>query len=175
MSLAGYERLLSILSSHEGQIGFSLSRTFSTYGATDTMARLGAVAVVSAVAAAGLVVWRLTDSEVVLFSATIIGSLLLCPIVWSHYLVIAFVPLLVSGVSRWWLLAYATATWWIATPPSIIRAARELSDWTPSKYRFIALQLMLLAILFLVCRQAIRRDRSNAVSQRTTDTISLTW
>jgi hypothetical protein len=65
---------------------------------------------------ASFVLRRRGSDETAVFGAAVLASLLISPIVWSSYLLLLAVPLLVGGVAESGLIAFAVASWLLVTP-----------------------------------------------------------
>ncbi len=114
-SPTGYLHLLSRLQANEQVSSWSLSSLFQSVGFSRTGSSAAAVAVV----AAGLVVLlrrrkALADGRVL--GAMVVLSLLMSPIVWSSYLLLLAVPLLLVDPGEGVLAAAAVASWLLVTP-----------------------------------------------------------
>ncbi|HET9077704.1 MAG TPA: glycosyltransferase family 87 protein [Acidimicrobiales bacterium] len=110
-----YFHLLSQLQANEQVSSWSLSSLFQSVGLPRTAASVAAVAVV---AACLVVLWRrrrlLRDGQVL--GAMVVGSLLMSPIVWSSYLLLLAVPLLLVDRHDRLLAVAAAASWLVVTP-----------------------------------------------------------
>lgn len=122
-----YAHMLSSLGAHEGLQGIALHRALAT-------AVPGAVATVLCVAAAAVVlshgtVQRLRRGEradLLLFACCVVAALLLTPIVWTHYLLLLFGPLLLAR-ARLPVLAGAAALSWLAAGPALTGVLLSMS------------------------------------------------
>jgi alpha-1,2-mannosyltransferase len=119
ISAGEYARMLSQLSAHEARLGMSLVGALMNWGLS-----LGAGQALAGLVALALLVWahrryhRARD-ERVLFSAGVLASLMLTPVLWSHYLVLLAACLLVFDARPRWLIALALASWALAPPHNI--------------------------------------------------------
>lgn len=119
ISAGEYARMLSQLSAHEARLGMSLVGALMNSGLS-----LGAGQALAGLVALVLLVWahrryhRARD-ERVLFSAGVLTSLMLTPVLWSHYLVLLAACLLVFDARPRWLIALALASWALAPPHNI--------------------------------------------------------
>jgi hypothetical protein len=75
-----------------------------------------AAALAVALYAAAYIHHRHNRDERVLFCTGILASLLVTPVLWSHYLVLLPAALLVMGAARRWLLVLALGSWALAPP-----------------------------------------------------------
>jgi alpha-1,2-mannosyltransferase len=114
-----YLRLLSQLGAHEAKSGFGLISALRNAGLAPGSAQLVAVTLGVALFVAAYWHYRRTADERVVFCAGIIASLLLTPVLWSHYLVLLAAALLALGAPLRWLGAFAAASWLIAAPHGI--------------------------------------------------------
>lgn len=115
LSPAGYVRMMSELDSHEQVASWSLSSFLQGVGLVRGAATAGAVVVATAGAAA---LWamrrRLADAQVL--GGLVLVSLLVSPIVWSSYLVLLAVPLLLVARGDRLLALFSVASWVLVTP-----------------------------------------------------------
>lgn len=119
VGLRTYATMLSLLSEHESQQGMSLIRLLSVLMPAG-FARGACVAL--ALTAIGAAAWWARthpEDEVVLFVSCLVAALMLTPILWLHYLVLAFVPLLLCRPTRWSLLAAFSVAWILSRPAGI--------------------------------------------------------
>jgi alpha-1,2-mannosyltransferase len=116
LGLPPYLRLLSALGAHEARAGFGLIGALRTAGVGATGAQAAALPLAAAMLASAYVQHRRTGDERVLFAASIVASLLLTPVLWSHYLVLLAAALLVLEAPLRWVAVLAAASWLIAPP-----------------------------------------------------------
>jgi hypothetical protein len=119
ISAGSYARMLSQLSLHEARSGMGLVGALMNRGLS-----LGAGQALAGAIALTLLAWayrrhRGTDDERVLFSAAVLVSLILTPVLWSHYLVLVAACLLAFDARLRWLLALALASWALAPPHNV--------------------------------------------------------
>jgi alpha-1,2-mannosyltransferase len=114
-----YRHLLSQLGAHEARAGFGLIGALMNAGLTAGAAEGAAVAVAAVSAAAVYLHWRRARDERILFCGAVAVSLVLSPVVWSHYFVLIPAGLLVLNASRRWFVAVALASWAIAPPHGV--------------------------------------------------------
>jgi hypothetical protein len=119
VSSGTYFDMLSQLSSHEARSGFSLIGGLMNAGLSSGAARAVAVGVAVAVIAGAWVGWRRTGREAALFCGALAASLLLTPVMWSHYLVLTMAGALALGLRRRWIAVLALASWAIAPPHNV--------------------------------------------------------
>lgn len=112
---AGYESMLSKLQRSEAARSWSLASLLQSLGLDGHQAD-ASVLVIGAIAAIALWRWerRLSDGHVLGF-ATLIG-LLISPIVWSSYLLLAAVPLLLFSRGHRAMVVAAADGWLLVTP-----------------------------------------------------------
>jgi hypothetical protein len=113
---AQYLHLLSQLGAHEARSGFGLIGALMNAGLASAAAQPAAAALAVALYAAAYIHDRHTRDERVLFCTGIVASLLVTPVLWSHYLVLLPAALLVIGAARRWLLVLALGSWALAPP-----------------------------------------------------------
>lgn len=110
-----YLTMLSTLDAHEQVESWSFSSFLQGLGAGRGMATAGAL-VISA--ACVIAVWsqrrRLSDGQVL--AAVVLSSLLISPILWSSYLLLLVVPLLLVPDDLRLLAAFALGSWLVVTP-----------------------------------------------------------
>ncbi|MCW2609436.1 MAG: hypothetical protein JWM15_682 [Cryptosporangiaceae bacterium] len=145
-----YARMLGELTAHETRDGFALYRFVQGLGLAPEAARWCVLLVAAAVVTAALVVWRRTGDEAVVFAGGVLTALLVSPIVWSHYLVLALAPLLAAAAGGWSFAAFAAATWALI-PPVGAGPLSALSAELPGLVRIGGPQLLLLGVFVVVC------------------------
>lgn len=114
-SPVSYVQMMSKLDSREQVSSWSLSSFLQALGLGRLPSAAGAVAI--ALTGAAVVWWhrrRLGDGQ--LLGAAVVISLLLSPIVWSSYLLLLVLPLLLATRDDRLLALFAVATWAIVTP-----------------------------------------------------------
>ena len=116
---AGYAHLLSVLQGNEAARSWSLTSLLSSvgFGRLTTEGLVGATAL--GVLAGGW--WRLrrTGDERVMFGAAVVAGLLLSPIVWSSYLLLLEVPLLLVTVDDRPIGVAAVVSWVLVVPDAV--------------------------------------------------------
>lgn len=142
---APYVHLLSQLGVHEARTGFGIVGALMNAGASFIRAQAVAMAIAAALIGVSYLHWRRAGDERVLFCGAIIAALAATPVLWSHYLVLLAVPLLVTGARRRWLVALALASWLIA-PPHGVRLEDDLIERVPHSAEWtIAMSLAVFA------------------------------
>ncbi|MHB1534675.1 MAG: glycosyltransferase 87 family protein [Acidimicrobiales bacterium] len=111
-----YLQLLSALQHHETARSWSLTSFLQSLGAGRSGAQVLVVVAAAAIGVWGYVRFRRSADERVLFCLAIAGCLVVSPIVWSSYLLLLAVPLLLVVPDCWPLAAYAVASWALVTP-----------------------------------------------------------
>jgi alpha-1,2-mannosyltransferase len=111
-----YMSLLSTLRGNEAAHSWSLTSLLQNLGLSGGAAQLAAFAAGAAVLAASLALRRFGADETAVYCAAVLASLLISPIVWSSYLVLLAVPLLVGGAPDSAMIAFAVASWLLVTP-----------------------------------------------------------
>jgi alpha-1,2-mannosyltransferase len=122
LTALGYDRLLSALGAHEAPFGMSATGLLLNVGAGMSLAR--AVASLLAVAVVIVTAWhgRRVGDEQIFFTGCLAATLIASPIVWSHYLLLLTVPLLIrrDGVDQpepaGPIAAAAVFSWLVVTP-----------------------------------------------------------
>jgi hypothetical protein len=114
-----YAHMLSQLSAHEARLGMGLVGALMNRGLS-----LVAGQVLAGAAALTFLVWvqrryRKTGDERLLFCAGVLISLVLTPVLWSHYLVLVAACLLVFDARLRWLFALVLASWALSPPHNI--------------------------------------------------------
>ncbi len=113
---APYTRMLSQLGTHEAQAGFGLIGALMSARFEPAAAQGTALAIALALFAAAYLRFRRTRDERVLFCAGIAASLILTPVLWSHYLILLSAILLTLGAPRRWFVILMFGSWAISPP-----------------------------------------------------------
>jgi hypothetical protein len=117
ISVAEFVKSMSLLSSHEGPQSMSTLRWFSPLFPGPVAKALPLALALGTLIAAGLYRHRHpAHGDKVLFSATILASLMATPIYWSHYTVLAATIVLLASPTRRAAILFSLATWAIALP-----------------------------------------------------------
>jgi alpha-1,2-mannosyltransferase len=111
-----YLSLLSTLRGNETVHSWSLTSLLRNLGLGATPAQFLAYGVAAMVLSASLVMRRRGADETAVYGTAVLASLLTSPIVWSSYLVLLAVPLLVGGATESVMIAFAIASWLLVTP-----------------------------------------------------------
>jgi alpha-1,2-mannosyltransferase len=119
LGAASYLRLLSALGAHEARAGFGLIGALRSAGLASAAAEAVALALAAAVLASAYLHHRRAGDERVLFCAGVVASLLLTPVLWSHYMILLAAGLLVLHAPRRWFAALAVLSWVIAPPHGV--------------------------------------------------------
>lgn len=119
ISAGAYARMLSQLSAHEARMGMSLVGGLMNRGLSLGAGQAVAGPVALAVLAAAQRHYRRAADERVLFSAAVLISLILTPVLWSHYLVLLAACLLVFDARLRWLIALVLASWALSPPHNV--------------------------------------------------------
>jgi alpha-1,2-mannosyltransferase len=157
LSAGDYGQLLGELSGRLAQKGWGPYRLLLDAGGSATVARAGAWAIAGAILTASYGWYLRHRAEVVLFSGAIVAAILASPIVWTHYYLLMFAPLLVAGLRARWLVGFAVVTWIFSPPMGTGAVARTLlSPYDSNTPRAAILVAMLLAswVLVLVMTRA---------------------
>jgi hypothetical protein len=159
-----YLQLLSELSGHEDRQGFSFYRLLTDH-VDSTGARVLSVAI-----AVGLVLVvvvrrprvRERDLEATVFGAAVVAALLSTPILWSHYLLLAFLPLMAARAG-WVAFAIGSALDWLIAAPAHVRPLlpHDFQDRLTLLWTVLVLMVLLLRV----------RAVSGGVDGRATTTV----
>lgn len=114
LSPLGYVEMMVKLDAREQVVSWSLSSFLQGLGAGRGVATFGSV-LVAAAGLAGLYRRRAVMGDRQVLGALVVCSLLLSPILWSSYLLLLTVPLLLGGRDRL-LTAFALVSWAMVTP-----------------------------------------------------------
>jgi alpha-1,2-mannosyltransferase len=159
-----YAHILLQLGAHEARAGFGLIGALLNAGLAPAAAHTTVLVLTAAVFAGAYLHHRRERDERVLFCAGIVGSLLLTPILWSHYLVLLAVPLLALGVRRRWFVLLALASWAVA-PPHGVHLDTDLIDGMRSSGVWLAVVLVFFASMSGSGAQPVR-ERLDRIVQR---------
>jgi alpha-1,2-mannosyltransferase len=138
-----YVRLLSQLGAHEARAGFGLIGALLNAGLSQVAAQAAAILLAVSLFAAAHLHYRRWQDERVLFGAGIVASLVLTPVLWSHYLLVVASVLLVFGARREWFVLLALASWAIA-PPHGVQLDTDLIHGLNSSGTWMAVAVFLL-------------------------------
>jgi alpha-1,2-mannosyltransferase len=118
LSAHEYLRLLSSLGSHEAATGMGMISRLRAAGTGPQLAQGAAFAVAAGLVAAAW--WQSRRhperADGLLFGAAVLASLLMTPVLWSHYLALLLAPLLVVPRRITAVAVFAVASWLIARP-----------------------------------------------------------
>jgi alpha-1,2-mannosyltransferase len=146
---ASYLGLLSKLGAHEARSGFGLIGCLMNAGLEPGMAEGAAAALAAALFSAAYVHSRRAGDERVLFCAGIVASLVLTPVLWSHYLVLLPAALLALNAPRRWFVMVALASWAIA-PPHGVHLESDLIEDVASSGSWLAVATSMLVFGYSV-------------------------
>ncbi len=158
---SAYAQLLSQLGAHEAPSGFGLVGALINAHLTSVAAEATAFALVLALFAAAWVHFRRTRDERVCFCAGIVASLIVTPVLWSHYLVLLCAILVVLGARRRWYVMLALASWVISPPHGVSQQAGLLEECA---WAVVVVALCLLAYASIRSRGARAGTREARVS-----------
>jgi hypothetical protein len=137
----GYLRLLAALGDHESRAGFGLVGTLVRSGLPASVADATAALCAALLMLSAQRHHRRHGDERVLYCAALLACLALSPVVWSHYLLLLAVVLLVMDLPRAWLVA-ALGLSWLTAPAHGIRIGDDtLAASRPALWMLIALVL----------------------------------
>lgn len=137
LSVSDFVHMLGVLSAHETPQSSSLSSRLIHLGIGSRAAMAVSAVLAAAVIVAGWWRYRRSLDERAVFCACVLASLVLSPIVWSHYwMLLLVVPLL----WRWGVRASLSAlvvTWLVSAPIGVpalqaVRAAPDVAWWLGS-------------------------------------------
>ena len=114
-----YLSMLSQLGAHEAESGFGLIGALMNAGIAMFVAQVSALALAFVVLLAVRHRYRYTHDERILYCAGLVASLLLTPVLWSHYLVVLAAALLAYDAPRRWFVLLALASWAISPPHGV--------------------------------------------------------
>lgn len=146
-----YLDLLSQLGTHEARSGFGLIGALMNAGLAPAGAEASAVAVTLALFAGAYVHFRRTGDERVSFCAGIVASLVLTPVLWSHYLILLPAALITLGAPRRWFVILALASWAIA-PPHGVHLDTDLIDGVGASGPWLAVGVSLVGFAYAAVR-----------------------
>jgi alpha-1,2-mannosyltransferase len=118
-----YLSMLAQLGAHEARSGFGLIGALMNAGIGMSVAQASSWALALVVVLAVRHWYRRTHDERVLFCAGIVVSLLLTPVLWSHYLVVLAAALLAYDAPRRWFVLLALTSWAISPPHGVADSA----------------------------------------------------
>ena len=124
---APYLQLLSQMGAHEAASGFGLVGALIDAHLAPGAAEATALALALALFAAAHVHFRRSHDERVSFCAGIVASLVLTPVLWSHYLILLSAILLTLGARRRWFVMLLLASWAIS-PPHGVHLLRDVVE-----------------------------------------------
>jgi alpha-1,2-mannosyltransferase len=139
LGLGAYLKLLSALGHHEARAGFGLIGGLLRVGLTPSAAEAMAAGAAGTLMLAAYRHYRRHGDERVVFCAALLAALALSPVVWSHYLLLLGVALLVLDLPRRWF-AVLLALSWMAAPAHGVRIGDDsLSTFMPALWILAAL------------------------------------
>lgn len=119
LSLVSYVSLLSRLSKHESISGYSTNALIRTFGLGQVGSELVVVALASALAVGVTILFRRSKNERFLLSGFLLISLLITPILWSSYLIIFGIALILAFPFDWAVAEFAVLSWIVVTPDRV--------------------------------------------------------
>jgi hypothetical protein len=108
--------MVSTLGAHEARAGFGLIGALLNSGVSSAAAQAVAFALALGVLAAAYLHYRRARDERIVYCAALVASLMLTPVLWSHYLLLIAAALLAIRARPAWFLLLALASWAIAPP-----------------------------------------------------------
>lgn len=151
---APYARLLSTLGSHAARSGFGLVGALMNAGLSAALAQACGAALAAGALGVAYMHHRRSRgrSEAVLFCGALAASLVMTPVLWSHYLVLLAAGLLVLNTPRRWFVVLALCSWAIALPHGV-RLDTDLIDGVSSSGTWLVVAGVL-AVLGYATRRA---------------------
>jgi hypothetical protein len=146
---SAYAAMLSQLGVHEARAGFGVIGALRNLGLAPAAAYAAAAVLASITGAAAYAAYRRNGDERLLYCAGLVDSLLLSPVVWSHYLALTAAALLVLGVRTRWFLALFLLSWALAPPHGV-----HMQDGLVGAFKLSALWVSV--VLVVVWRFAVR-------------------
>ena len=153
-----YLSMLGQLGAHEARSGFGLIGALMNAGIAMSVAQASSLALALVVLLAGRHRYRRTHDERVLFCAGLVISLLLTPVLWSHYLVVLAAVLLAYDAPRRWFVLLALTSWAISPPHGVADSAL---------IQVGALTATALAVVFIVSSSTRARSRRGGHQEST--------
>lgn len=117
--LATFVRMLSTLSAHEAVHSSSVQAHLQRLGAPGGVALGVTLALAAVLIAAGRLLALRTGREAYTFSACLVASLVLSPIVWGHYFALLVIIPLILGWRRSTLVVMLAVSWMLSTPVGV--------------------------------------------------------
>ena len=111
-----YLKLLAELAAHESGRGLGLIAGLQAFGLSGLASQAAAVGVAAIVVALTAWACRGREDDHAFFTAGVVVSLLLTPVLWSHYLILLAAPLLARRASVLALALFAATSWLIVVP-----------------------------------------------------------
>jgi hypothetical protein len=143
-----YLQLLSELGRNEAHSGFSLIGALRNGGFPLAAAQAVAAALALIVLAGAYLQHRRGHDERVLFCGALAVSLILTPVLWSHYLILVLAGMFALKSPRRWLIVLALASWAIA-PPHGFNPDTDLVGGITSSGTWLAVGAALLVLGYL--------------------------
>ena len=156
---APYLQMLSQLGAHEAPSGFSLVGALINAHLDPHAAQAVAAAVALALLAAAYLRFRATHNERVIFCAAIAASLIVTPVLWSHYLILLCAMLLVLAARRRWFVTLLIVSW-VISPPHGVSLRRDVIDHIASPRVWPAVGVSLLLLAYAWARHRGRRHHA---------------
>lgn len=128
--LATFVRMLSTLSAHEAVHSSSVAAHLRRLGASGGVALAVTLVLAAVVIGVGHRLSFRTGREAYTFSACLIASLVLSPIVWGHYFALLVIIPLVLGWRRSALVVTLAVSWMLSTPVGLpaLQSAHRFRD-----------------------------------------------
>jgi alpha-1,2-mannosyltransferase len=149
-----YTQILSALGLHEARAGFGLIGALMNLGLGASLAQVCAAVLAVGVLATARRVYKRSGNEAILFCAGIVASLLVSPVLWSHYLVLLPAGLIALGAPRRAFVVLALASWAIAPPHGVALDSDLIEGFKNSgAWLAVAVSLMVFGTASIVQRR----------------------
>ena len=125
-----YLQVLSQLGAHEATSGFGLFGALMNARLPPAAAQAIAIAVALAIFAAAYLHLRRSADERVVYGAAVVASLVLTPVLWSHYLILLSAVLLVLAARRRWFVVLLVVSWVLSPPHGVYLDTDAIEDIT---------------------------------------------
>jgi alpha-1,2-mannosyltransferase len=149
VTLTTYTRSLSLLSQHEGLAGMSMRHLSALRG----WPAWAPTAIAATLLAVVLGVWARGRNDALLYAGCLSAGLLLTPILWNSYLVVALLIVLVVRPSAPWVVAAAAGSWCLVGTARLHPVAGLSAE-----HRMELLLTALLVLPFLALRRRVTLD-----------------
>jgi len=169
-----YLQVLSQLGAHEATSGFGLVGALMNARLAPPTAQAIAIAVALAIFVAAYLHMRRSGNERVCYGAAVVASLVLTPVLWSHYLILLSAVLLVLQARRRWFVVLLVVSWVLSPPHGVSLNTDTIEDITSAgAWPAVGGSLLVLVGALIGARGAwtkhARLVRSRSLSLQTAD------